>query len=147
MTRFAGGPTASPGYLLWCVTLSWQRAVTAALRPLGVTHVQFVVLASAWWLHEQGTGTAPSQVELARHAAIDVKMTSQVVRALEAKGLLARDPDPADARTRRLRPTEAGVALARRAVVVVEEADRAFFGDQTGAAVPLLQRLLPADES
>lgn len=144
MTRFAEGPTASPGYLLWCVTLSWQRAVTAALRPLGVTHVQFVVLVSAWWLH--GQGSAPSQVELARHAALDVKMTSQVVRTLEAKGLLARDPDPADARTRRLRPTDAGVTLARRAVVVVEEVDRLFFGDESGAAVPLLRRLLPADE-
>ena len=144
MTRFAEGPTASPGYLLWCVTLSWQRAVTAALRPLGVTHVQFVVLVSAWWLH--GRGSAPSQVELARHAVLDVKMTSQVVRTLEGKGLLARDPDPADARTWRLRPTDAGVTLARRAVVVVEEVDRLFFGDESGAAVPLLRRLLPADE-
>jgi DNA-binding MarR family transcriptional regulator len=145
VTQFAGGPAASPGYLLWCVTLTWQRAVTAALRPLGVTHVQFVVLVSAWWLHEQGRD--PSQVELARHAAIDVKMTSQVVRTLEGKGLLTRDPDPADGRIRRLRPTDAGAALARRAVVVVEEVDQRFFGDQLAAAVPLLQRLLPADHS
>jgi DNA-binding MarR family transcriptional regulator len=145
VTQFADGPAASPGYLLWCVTLTWQRAVTAALRPLGVTHVQFVVLVSTWWLHEQGRG--PSQVELARHTAIDVKMTSQVVRTLEGKGLLTRDPDPADARIRRLRPTDAGAALARRAVVVVEEVDQRFFGDQLAAAVPLLQRLLPADHS
>jgi DNA-binding MarR family transcriptional regulator len=145
VTQFADGPAASPGYLLWCVTLTWQRAVTAALRPLGVTHVQFVVLVSTWWLHEQGRG--PSQIELARHAAIDVKMTSQVVRTLEGKGLLARDPDPADARIRRLRPTDTGAALARRAVVVVEEVDQRFFGDQATAAVRLLRHLLPADDA
>jgi DNA-binding MarR family transcriptional regulator len=145
VTRFGDGPAASPGYLLWCVTLSWQRAVAAALRPLGLTHVQFVLLVSTWWLHEQGRG--PSQVELARHAAIDVKMTSQVVRTLEAKALLTREQDSADARIRRLRPTDAGAALARRAVVVVEEVDQGFFGDQATAAVSLLQRLLPADGS
>ncbi|MDT7582005.1 MAG: hypothetical protein QOK35_3269 [Pseudonocardiales bacterium] len=144
MTRFGDGPAASPGYLLWCVTLSWQRAVTAALRPLGLTHVQFVLLVSTWWLHEQGRG--PSQVELARHAAIDVKMTSQVVRTLETKALLAREPDPGDARIRRLRPTDAGAALARRAVVVVEEVDQDFFGDRATAAVSVLQGLLPADD-
>jgi DNA-binding MarR family transcriptional regulator len=145
VTRFGDSPAASPGYLLWCVTLSWQRAVAAALRPLGLTHVQFVLLVSTWWLHEHGSG--PSQVELARHAAIDVKMTSQVVRTLEGKALLTREPDPADARVRRLRPTEAGAALARRAVVVVEEVDQEFFGDQAGAAVSVLQRLLSADEN
>lgn len=143
MTRFGDGPAASPGYLLWCVTLSWQRAVTAALRPLGLTHVQFVLLVSTWWLHERGCG--PSQVELARHAAIDVKMTSQVVRTLETKALLAREPDPADARIRRLRPTDAGAALARRAVVVVEDVDQDFFGDRATAAVSVLRGLLPAD--
>jgi DNA-binding MarR family transcriptional regulator len=145
VTRFGDGPAASPGYLLWCVTLSWQRAVAAAVRPLGLTHVQFVLLVSTWWLHEQGRGA--SQVELARHAAIDVKMTSQVVRTLEGKALLTREPDPADARVRRLRPTAAGAVLARRAVVVVEEVDQGVFGDQADAAESLLQRLRPADGS
>jgi DNA-binding MarR family transcriptional regulator len=54
-------------------------------------------------------------------------MTSQVVRALERKGLLERAPHPTDARARALRPTAAGEALAARAVAVVEEADEAFF--------------------
>lgn len=140
MTRFVDGPEAGPGYLLWGVTLTWQRAVSAALRPLGLTHVQSVLLMSTWWLHEHGGG--PSQVELARHAATDVKMTSQVVRALESKGLLTRGSDPADARVRRLRPTDAGAALARRAVVVVEQVDQDFFGENAGAAATLLHRLL-----
>ena len=36
----------SPGLLLWQVTNRWQSAQRAALKPLGLTHVQFVLLAS-----------------------------------------------------------------------------------------------------
>ena len=82
MTRFAGGPDESPGFLLWHATLRWQRAVAAALAPLDLTHVQFVLLACAWWLNDQGH--TPNQLTLAAQAGTDVKMTSQVLRRLEA---------------------------------------------------------------
>jgi hypothetical protein len=42
-------PGASPGFLLWRVGLAWQRLMTATLKPLDLTHVQFVLLASSWW--------------------------------------------------------------------------------------------------
>lgn len=140
MTRFAEGPADSPGFLLWRLTLAWQRAVTAALAPLGLTHVQFVLLASAWWLTEQGA--LPHQQDLATHAGTDVKMTSEVVRKLAAKGLLDRAVDPADTRARRLRPTAAGVALAQRAIRAVEDVDAAFFAAESDALVPVLERLV-----
>jgi DNA-binding MarR family transcriptional regulator len=120
-------PNDSPGFLLWHATLRWQRAITAALKPLGLTHVQFVLLACTWWLHEQGR--RPNQVDLAAQAGTDVKMTSQVVRSLEQKGLLEREIDPADTRARRLRPTRRGTTLARHAVEVVEQVDEDFFVD------------------
>ena len=63
-SRFSEGPAASPGFLLWHVTHAWQRAVAAALRPLDLTHVQFVLLACAWWLEEQGYTS--NQLQLAR---------------------------------------------------------------------------------
>ena len=139
-TRYPEGPAASPGFLLWHLTLAWQRAVTAVLEPLGLTHVQFVLLASAWWLG--GHGQVPNQLGLARHAGTDVKMTSQVVRRLEAKGLLEREVDPDDTRARRLRLTAEGRRLARRAVTAVEAADARFFGQETDAVTSLLQRLI-----
>lgn len=117
-------PDASPGFLLWRLTLRWQREVTAALAPFGLTHVQFVLLASTHWLN--GQGVTPSQAALAAHAGTDVKMTSQVVRTLETKGLLARDPDPADSRARVLRLTPAGRRVAGPAVEAVEAVDRAL---------------------
>jgi DNA-binding MarR family transcriptional regulator len=141
-SRFADGPAASPGFLLWHLTLAWQRAVAGALAPLELTHVQFVLLACAWWLDEQGC--TPNQLQLARQAGTDVKMTSQVVRKLEAKGLLERTVDPADTRARRLRPTRDGARLARRAIVAVEEVDARFFDGEADAMTPVLQRLVAA---
>ncbi|MFI5764418.1 MarR family winged helix-turn-helix transcriptional regulator [Streptomyces sp. NPDC051563] len=118
-------PGESPGFLLWHATLRWQRDIAAALGPLGLTHVQFVLLACAWWLNEQGE--QPNQQALARQAGTDVKMTSQVVRTLEQKGLVAREVDPADTRAKRLRVTAAGAELAPRAIAAVEGVDEEFF--------------------
>src|SRR5947209_16181567 len=144
VSRFSDGPAASPGFLLWHVTHAWQRAVAAALGPLELTHVQFVLLACVWWLEDQGC--TPNQLQLARQAGTDVKMTSQVLRKLEAKGLIERMVDPADTRARRLRPTRDGTRLARRAIVVVEEVDARFFGGETDDAIGVLQRLVGAHD-
>ncbi|MGN8027589.1 MarR family winged helix-turn-helix transcriptional regulator [Microbacterium sp. 22242] len=119
-------PGESPGLLLWRATLSWQRRITAALKPLELTHVQFVLLASTWWLTEVA-GERPSQKRIAEHAGTDPMMTSQVVRALAARGLLRRTPDPTDSRARIVDVTPEGAALAARAVRVVEDTDRSFF--------------------
>ncbi|MFJ1969514.1 MarR family winged helix-turn-helix transcriptional regulator [Streptomyces sp. NPDC087903] len=133
-------PGESPGFLLWHATLRWQRAMAAALTPLGLTHVQFVLLACTWWLNREGD--QPNQLALARQAGTDVKMTSQVLRALETKGLIEREVDPADTRAKRLRVTDAGAELAPRAIAAVEQADADFFQPvAVDAAVDLLGRL------
>jgi DNA-binding MarR family transcriptional regulator len=135
-------PDESPGFLLWRVTLRWQRAMIAALRPLGLTHVQFVLLASAWWLTRIAS-EKPSQRRLAEHAATDPMMTSQVLRVLETRGLVTRAADPDDSRALCVAVTERGAQLAQEAVRVVESADDVFFaagGDRT-AMVQLLRHL------
>jgi DNA-binding MarR family transcriptional regulator len=143
-----GGPDYSPGFWLWHATLRWQREIAAVLAPLGLTHVQFVLLSCAWWLNDHGQ--VPNQLALARQAGTDVKMTSEVVRKLAAKGLLARETDPRDTRALRLRITPDGERVARQAIAEVERADQAFFRpagpaglDSTGLAA-LLRRLAEA---
>ena len=137
----AADPERSPGFLLWHVTLRWQRAVVAALGPLGLTHVQFVLLASTWWLNEQGG--RPNQLTVATHAGTDVKMTSQVLAKLEAKGLLRREVDPQDTRAKRLRVTPSGARLARQSIEVVERVDAEFFApvSQPAGLLKALNRL------
>lgn len=151
-TRFERGPQDSPGYLLWHATLRWQRLVTAALAPLDLTHVQFVLLACLWWLQGQPDPQqgGPNQLALAGQAGTDVKMTSQVLAALERKGLVERRTDPLDTRAKTVHLTAAGARLARRAVVVVEQADEEFFGPVLRAGSPervvaLLRKLAPSD--
>ncbi|MER0449978.1 MarR family transcriptional regulator [Streptomyces sp. Edi4] len=137
-------PGESPGFLLWHATLRWQRDIAAALSPLDLTHVQFVLLACAWWLNTRGE--EPNQLALARQAGTDVKMTSQVLRALEAKGLIEREVDPADTRAKRLRVTSAGAELAPRAIAAVENVDARFFQSVAHQdAVALLSRLAHPD--
>jgi DNA-binding MarR family transcriptional regulator len=145
------GPSYSPGFWLWHATLRWQRKIAATLAPLGLTHVQFVLLSCAWWLNDHGL--VPNQLELARQAGTDVKMTSQVVRKLEAKGLLERETDPDDTRARRLKITPEGTALALRAIEHVERADAAFFrpaansGASAESIVALLRLLVETQQA
>jgi DNA-binding MarR family transcriptional regulator len=133
-------PDDSPGFLLWHVTLRWQRDIAAALAPLDLTHVQFVLLATAWWLNSHGED--PNQLGLARRAGTDVKMTSQVLRKLETKGLIRRETDPADTRAKKLRVTGRGAELAAAALAAVEAADAAFF-QATPDSAALLAMLRP----
>jgi len=126
-TRFAEADE-SPGLLLWRVGNRWQAKVREALAPHDLTHTQFVLLASLTWLR-RGRDEPVTQRDLAAHARTDVMMTSQVLRALETKGLVERRPHPADARARDLVVTPAGVHAVNAAIVSVEDCDAAFFAD------------------
>lgn len=144
MTFPSSHPSASPGLLLWRVTLHWQRRITAALRPYGLTHVQFVLLTSTWWLTNEG-GEQPSQRRVAEFAGTDVMMTSQVLRTLEGKGLIARHDHPSDARTKIVSVTPAGSALAIKAVRDVEAVDRDLFSPVDDQELLTLLRSLAED--
>src|ERR687888_1675545 len=120
-------PNESPGFLLWHATLRWQRGIAQALAPLDLTHVQFVLLACTWWLNDQGV--QPNQVAVASQAGTDIKMTSQVLRSLERKGLIEREIDSADTRARRIQVTERGAGPAPPATARGEEGDARLFAD------------------
>jgi DNA-binding MarR family transcriptional regulator len=139
-TRFHT-PRESPGFLLWLVTNARQRQVRAALDPLDLTHVQFVLLASLAWLSRDGSTI--TQVRLAQQARTDEMMTSQVVRALERKGWLRRVRYPADHRARGLQATRKGLQLVNRALNLVERTDVRFF-EAVGKDLPRLVAMLRA---
>ncbi len=143
-------PSESPGFLLWQVTNLWQRRQRAVLKEVNLTHVQFVLLAALTWLtHEGAEMSGVSQVQLARHAQVDVMMTSQVVRVLAEKGLIERIPHPRDTRANLLQVTSPGQEMARRAIRLVERVDQEFFAALDGNLAHFtreLQALLRADE-
>ena len=114
----------SPGLLLWQLTNKWQAEQRAALKPFGLTHVQFVLLATLTYANDKDEF---SQKQLAHYAQTDEMMTSQVLRKLEKMELIERRPSKIDRRAVIINPTPAGITLANRAVKKVEAADKAFF--------------------
>lgn len=118
------GPAESPGLLLWKVSNAWQRRQRAALQPFGLTHSQFVILATATWF---GASETLTQARLSELSGVDPMTTSQVVRALESAGLVQRRDHPDDPRAKAIVVTHAGREKARRALPVVEETDAVFF--------------------
>ncbi len=128
----------STGLMLWRVTNAWQAAQRRALKPFGLTHVQFVLLASLTRIESDAPVT---QQSLAGHAGTDPMMTSQVLRTLEAAALIERMPHPHDRRARVLTATPAGRDLANRANGAVESCDHDFF-DTLGADRTRFTRML-----
>lgn len=123
-------PSDSPGFLLWQVTNLWQRRIREALKEVNLTHVQFVLLASLVRLAEERS--VISQTDLSRFAKTDIMMTSQVLRALQKKGLITRSPHPDDSRAKCLSATSKGAELVKVAVQLVEQQDNAFFSTLDG---------------
>ncbi|WP_378144643.1 MarR family winged helix-turn-helix transcriptional regulator [Cnuibacter sp. UC19_7] len=142
-TRFESDD-ASPGFMLWRVTNRWQALMRRTLAPFDLTHVQFVLLAALTWASDRHGVT---QSELAQSVRVDTMMVSQVLRALEAKGLVERRPDPADRRARRVVATAAGVEAARAAVRAVEDADEAFFSETSSKRQTLIEHLAGLDNA
>ena len=140
------GPAESPGFLLWKISNAWQRRQRMALQPYGLTHSQFVVLATATWF---GASETLTQSRISRLSGIDPMTTSQVLRALEAAALIQRVDHPKDPRAKSIMVTRAGRDLARKAIVVVEEADAAFFeplAPDTARLVAMFQALVQGNE-
>ncbi len=119
-------PDDSPGFLLWQVSNLWQRKMNAGLNQLGLTHVQFVLLAGIIWL-SQAEETI-TQARLAAHAKTDIMMTSKVLRALEKRGLIKRETNSKDTRSKSLKITPEGYEITVSATQIVDAIDRNFFG-------------------
>lgn len=122
-SRFSG-PDESPGFLLWKLSNAWQRRQRAALKPFDLTHAQFVLLATTTW---HGGDQELTQAQVSASSGIDPMTTSQLLRALEAAGLVERRVHSGDPRAKAIAVTAAGRERARQAVKAVEATDRAFF--------------------
>jgi DNA-binding MarR family transcriptional regulator len=108
----------TPGHLVWRLSMKWRAAVDRSLAPQGLTHAQYVVLASLFGM--RSVGLHPSQRELADETGLEPLYVSRLVRALEADGHIERTRDDGDARTVRLTLTARGTAAVRPAVATVQ---------------------------
>ncbi|WP_406064990.1 MarR family transcriptional regulator [Streptomyces sp. NBC_01077] len=116
MSSTAKGATA--GFLVWRLSMKWRVAVDRAVAPLGLTHAQYVFMASLYGMSR--SGLRPSQRGLADRTGLEPLYVSKLARALEASGLVARTRDPNDPRAMQLSLTEQGLDVTRRAIKIVQ---------------------------
>ncbi|MEU9994155.1 MarR family transcriptional regulator [Streptomyces sp. NPDC050848] len=114
-----GSPGPTPGFLVWRLANKWRVAVDRAVAPLGLTHAQYVLVASLYGM--QRTGERPSQRRLADHTGLEALYVSKLARALESSGLIERTRDPRDPRAVQLALTEQGTTVVRQAIKVVQD--------------------------
>jgi len=124
---------------------AWTRQLDAALRPLGVTHLQFLALDAIEIFSERRE--TPSQVRIAGFLQLDPMMISKILRLLENRGYVERSPHPDDPRANALQLTSAGRELVLAGSPVARAAHAAFFdcrldADGKQRLSSLLDRLL-----
>ncbi|MGW7402574.1 MarR family winged helix-turn-helix transcriptional regulator [Streptomyces sp. NPDC054833] len=112
-----GSAGATPGFLVWRLSMKWRVAVDRAVAPLGLTHAQYSLVASLYGM--QRSGLRPSQRRLADHTGLEALYVSKLARSLESAGLVERTRDPHDPRAVQLALTEEGRETTRRAIDVV----------------------------
>jgi DNA-binding MarR family transcriptional regulator len=94
------------------------------LKPLDLTHPQFVILASVGYLTKDKIKV--SQVDVGRLAGLDPNTTSQILRSLETKRLIRRS-FIYDERSKSPELTQEGKTKLAKALPLVEAADGGFF--------------------
>jgi DNA-binding MarR family transcriptional regulator len=109
--------SATPGFLVWRLSMKWRTAVDRAVAPLGLTHAQYSLVASLHGM--QRGGERPSQRRLADHTGLEPLYVSKLARSLESAGLVQRERDPRDPRAVQLSLTEQGRETTRQAIEVV----------------------------
>jgi MarR family transcriptional regulator, organic hydroperoxide resistance regulator len=138
------GPKQSPGFLLWHISTAWRSRIETILKTLGLTHPQFVVLATTGWLTRNGA--LVTQVSIGKMAGLDPNTNSQVIKGLELKGLLKRVKS-SDSRAKNVSLSPAGADVLSLALPKVEKADADFFhvltGKELGLLVQAFQKLTP----
>lgn len=131
-------PKQSPGFLLLHISTSWRSSIETVLKPLDLTHPQFVVLATLGWLTK--SGDLVTQVAIGKLAGLDPNTTSQILKGLEQKTLIERIQST-DARAKHPRLTSKGRAILTNALPAVENQDAQFFNTFTKKELQQLMQL------
>ncbi len=119
-------PEASPGFLLWQTTMTWQRLIKKALEPHDISHAQFVIMATLVWfeLHKKSA----TQVLIANWTKLDKMTVSKSLKKLVASKLVNRIEHKIDTRAKNVSLTAKGRTLIHQLIPLVEQVDVEFFG-------------------
>lgn len=103
----------------------WHKSIKEELSILGVTHPQFVVLASLGYLSQSNEEI--NQVAISKQSDIDVMTISIIIKNLEKMKLITRQESKKDTRSKIVQLTSEGQLLLNKALPLVENIDSIFF--------------------
>lgn len=140
----ARDPASITAVRMWRATNELVRRIEAAVRPHGVTHTQLVVLLCVGHLgrRDGGRSSRVRMTDVVDLADLDPNLVSQVLRRLEASGLVQRRPDPVDGRARLLALTTAGEASVEEATPAMDAVHADFFAALSSDEHGRLHRML-----
>ncbi|MCH9634689.1 MAG: putative HTH-type transcriptional regulator [Chlamydiae bacterium] len=137
-------PDRSPGFLLWHVSTAWRGSIEEMLKSMGLTHPQFVILATLGWLTRKGDRV--TQALIGKMAGLDPNTVSQIIRGLEQKELIMREKS-SDGRAKNPSLTAKGSNILKKAMPAVETKDAEFFHKLTvkerECMMNIFQKLVP----
>ena len=106
-------PDAAVGFWIWRLSLGYQRRAEAVLKTIGLTHLQYVVLALSAWLSH--TTSEVSQRDLVALSGVHESQISLMVKALKTKKLISQRQSSQDTRVRLIVVTDAGIEMLLKA--------------------------------
>lgn len=118
-------PEDSPGFLLWQTTMIWQRQIRKALESYGVSHPQFVIMATLLWFEAHQHNT--TQILIVHQTKLDKMTVSKSLKKLTALGFVNRMEHESDTRAKNVILTDKGKAMVETLVPIVEGVDAKFF--------------------
>jgi len=114
------------GFLLWQVSSIWEQKQKYALESIHkITHSQYVIMASIYWLTLSGEEV--TQISLSQHTKIEPMTVSQLLKVLQKKEYIHRKPHSKDTRAKTVYLTDNGKVLMEKAIVTIEAIDADFF--------------------
>ena len=137
-------PAQSPGFLLWHISTAWRRSIELSLKSIGLTHPQFVILATLGWLTRDGNRV--TQAKISEMSGVDPNTVSQIIKGLKKKELIKFEKSQ-DTRAKNPILTSKGDDILRKALPVVEKKDEEIFRNLIAADIEnmlsIFQKLMP----
>ena len=115
--------TESAGYLMNHIARQFAILLGEGLKPLGISPAQFPILLELW----QKDGL--SQQELVERADLKQATIANTLARMERDGLITREPNPDDARSRLIMLTEQARALQQQSTEIAKAINQTALSD------------------
>ena len=120
-------PDESLGFLLSRIYSLRTAKMNEELESLGLNYVQYNLLTGLYWL--QLKENKVNQKMLIEFSHLDKSVVSNILGKMVKKGIIERTEDTDDTRNKIVILTFAGQTLIEKAVIIVDNIDKAFWGN------------------